>query len=234
MTDDKNSNDSFENNFFERMENAPPNIPPRKLVRSKNDVVITGVCAGIASYLKIESANIRLIAILSLLLGGWSLIIYLLLTVLIPQEKLLHGITDEELNDMRKENIKVIISGILMLIGFYYALQEIGLGNNVGLFMFPNSFMAPVAALFLGAYLIARKRFSGYTSYVLAAKDFSRSREQKLFMGVCGGLADYLGIDAGTIRIMFAIFSALTLGLFAVVYIIFALNTKYENVNSDE
>lgn len=46
-------------------------------------------------------------------------------------------------------------------------------------------------------------------------KKLYRSKENKMLAGVCGGLADYLGIDVSLIRIAFAVGS-----LFACVAVI--------------
>jgi phage shock protein C len=234
MTEDKNPNDSFEDNFFEKMESAPPKIPQRKLFRSKNDVVVAGVCSGIAAYMKVDTANVRLIMILSLLLGGWSVVAYLLFAVFIPPEINPEEMTDEDRDSQRKENFKVLISGLLLLVGFYYSLQKIGYSSTVRLFIFPNTLMIPVISLVAGAYLVSRKRLAKYIGLVYVTEEFFRSRKNRWLLGVCGGLADYIGIDTGTIRIMFVIFSLLTLGLFSIAYIIIVINTNFENITLDE
>ncbi|WP_082582152.1 PspC domain-containing protein [Aeromicrobium sp. Root236] len=51
-------------------------------------------------------------------------------------------------------------------------------------------------------------------------KKLTRSRDDKWFGGVCGGLADYTGMDAGLIRILVAVFSILGFGSVIVAYIV--------------
>ena len=51
-------------------------------------------------------------------------------------------------------------------------------------------------------------------------KKLTRSRDDKWFGGVCGGLADYTGMDASLIRILVAVFSILGFGSVIVAYIV--------------
>ncbi len=57
----------------------------KKLFRDTEDRVIGGVCSGIGHYFDIEPRWIRLVAILSILLGGSGLPIYAILWVIIPK-----------------------------------------------------------------------------------------------------------------------------------------------------
>jgi len=59
----------------------------KRLYRSRNDRVISGVCSGIGTYLKIDPTVIRVVAALLLLVSfGTMIIIYLLLALIIPLE----------------------------------------------------------------------------------------------------------------------------------------------------
>ena len=70
------------------MNKTPPELfPEKKFHRSKNNVVITGTCAGIAEYLNTDPGNIRVIALLTMLFGGWSIVAYLIASILIPADK---------------------------------------------------------------------------------------------------------------------------------------------------
>ena len=58
----------------------------RKLVRPKSGTYIAGVCAALANRFGISAGIVRLIAVLSILLPGPQVIIYVVLWVLIPRE----------------------------------------------------------------------------------------------------------------------------------------------------
>ena len=58
----------------------------KKLRRSRTDRSIAGVCGGLAQFLGIDSTAVRVAMALLVLFGGMSLIIYLLMWLLIPEE----------------------------------------------------------------------------------------------------------------------------------------------------
>ena len=51
-----------------------------RLYRSSDDVVIAGVCAGVADYLGLPSGKVRLV-----LVGGLSIWVYILLWIVVPK-----------------------------------------------------------------------------------------------------------------------------------------------------
>jgi phage shock protein C len=54
-----------------------------RLYRSSDDVVIAGVCAGVADYLGLPSGKVRLG--LLVLVGGLSIWVYILLWIVVPK-----------------------------------------------------------------------------------------------------------------------------------------------------
>lgn len=58
---------------------------PKRLFRSRTDRKLGGVCAGIASYFGVDPTVVRLATVL-LTLTGMSIIIYIVLWVVIPEE----------------------------------------------------------------------------------------------------------------------------------------------------
>lgn len=58
----------------------------KKLRRSRTDRKISGVCGGLAQFLGIDSTAVRVAMALLTLLGGMSLIVYLVMWLLIPEE----------------------------------------------------------------------------------------------------------------------------------------------------
>ncbi len=235
MIEEQNPNDPLEENFFEKMENSQPNFPVKRLERSKTNVMLTGVCAGIANYFNADVANVRLIALLSLLLGGWSAVVYLLIAALLPSELKPKELSADELQSIRKENFKILVGGILILAGFYFALQKIGFSDGGRIFIFPNTFVMPIFSVVFGIYLlISKKEPETEIEHNSITTNFKRTREQRILTGVCGGMANYLNSDTASIRIIFLILTLLTLGLFAIVYIIISILTPMESTVSNE
>ena len=59
----------------------------RKLLRSKKERMIGGVCSGLAIYLNVDPTIIRLVFVLStLLLFQWLALVYVLMLIIIPEE----------------------------------------------------------------------------------------------------------------------------------------------------
>lgn len=59
----------------------------RSLKRSLSERVIAGVCGGIAAYLKIDPVVVRLVFVLLVLLGGGGLLAYIILWIVLPEDK---------------------------------------------------------------------------------------------------------------------------------------------------
>ena len=57
----------------------------RRLYRSDDDRVIAGICGGLGEYFSIDPVLIRLLWIVSIMLGGGGIIVYLLGWLLIPR-----------------------------------------------------------------------------------------------------------------------------------------------------
>ncbi|MBR5132326.1 MAG: PspC domain-containing protein [Alistipes sp.] len=58
----------------------------KKLRRSRTDRSLAGVCGGLAQFLGINSTVVRVVMALLVLSGGMSLIVYLVMWLLIPEE----------------------------------------------------------------------------------------------------------------------------------------------------
>ena len=58
----------------------------KRLIRSRDDKMLFGVCSGLADYLNIDPVIVRLAAVLLTLWNGVGLLIYLALALIMPQE----------------------------------------------------------------------------------------------------------------------------------------------------
>jgi phage shock protein PspC (stress-responsive transcriptional regulator) len=58
----------------------------KRLVRSKTDRQISGVCSGLAQYFNIDASIVRLIFVVATLFGGPGLIAYIILAIVLPEE----------------------------------------------------------------------------------------------------------------------------------------------------
>lgn len=72
----------------------------KKIYRSNDDLIIAGVCSGLADYFGIDSTLMRIIFILLFIGGGSGFLIYLILWLVIPKKG------GKEMKGKREENIK--------------------------------------------------------------------------------------------------------------------------------
>lgn len=61
-------------------------MEPKRLYRSRTNVMLGGVCAGLADYFNMDPTVMRLIFVLLALLGGHGLLLYLILWLVVPQQ----------------------------------------------------------------------------------------------------------------------------------------------------
>lgn len=59
---------------------------PKRLYRSRSDVVIDGVCSGMGDYFNIDPVLIRLIFVALIFAGGIGVILYIICMFIIPKE----------------------------------------------------------------------------------------------------------------------------------------------------
>ena len=64
-----------------------PAAPPKRLLRSKSDRMLGGVCGGVAAYLGIDSTLLRILVVVGTVIGFGSLLLaYIIGWILIPEE----------------------------------------------------------------------------------------------------------------------------------------------------
>lgn len=57
----------------------------KKLYRSRTDKMLAGVCGGIAEYLNIDSTIVRIVFVLFSLGGGFGILAYVALAIIMPE-----------------------------------------------------------------------------------------------------------------------------------------------------
>jgi phage shock protein C len=65
---------------------TPVQQPRRRLYRSRQHRVVAGVCGGIADYLGWSPTSVRLLTLLSFLLPGTQILIYIIMWIVVPNE----------------------------------------------------------------------------------------------------------------------------------------------------
>lgn len=104
----------------------------KKLLRSRNDKVLSGVCGGLAKYLSLDVTILRIVwAILAVSTGGMGLIAYVLAAVIIPQEPLAYEEDIESFGEMDFEKAKeeqekrITYTGLFFIaLGAFFLLKK--------------------------------------------------------------------------------------------------------------
>ncbi|NMB83249.1 MAG: PspC domain-containing protein [Ignavibacteria bacterium] len=219
---------NFPNIFDEKYETEPS--PDRnRLERSQSDVIIAGVCSGIANYFKVDPSIVRLLAILGLFLGIWIVAAYLLLAYLIPFERNPKELSNDELLKQRKTNLRTVISGIMIFSGIYFGFSSLGFFIPWYVLFMNNWLIVSLVAIVFGAFLLERDRGDKEEYKISVVEKYNRMKKGKIILGVCGGIAKYFNnSDVIVVRTIFVITSMLTLGIMIPGYLIIAALTKYE------
>ncbi|GMQ78977.1 MAG: hypothetical protein BMS9Abin02_1526 [Anaerolineae bacterium] len=113
-----------------------------RLMRSTEDKMIAGVCAGIAAYLGVDSVFVRLAFLLLIPASGVGLILYIILMIIMPShEKLnrsgsqIYQDNFDEYSGELSENVKrvqqhpqgrTITAGLLIILGLFLLFINFG------------------------------------------------------------------------------------------------------------
>lgn len=145
----------------------------KKIVRSSTDLIVAGVCGGLADYFQIDSSLVRIIFILLVICGGSGLWIYLILWLIFPQEKEVKTVDREEkvkefasdvkdkarsmakeikLNTKIKKYKRVNIFGVVLIL-----LGGVIIWNQLAPFAIDWNFFWPGLLILIGVLLLFRQ-----------------------------------------------------------------------------
>lgn len=225
------------------------NAAKNTLYRHPTDKLVGGVCGGLADYFGFDPTLVRILwVVMTLVTSGGGFLAYLALWLLLPVGTVQMGQQRPaalELNERSLSRAAIV----LMTLGGLWLLANLGIlpwlwgafWSVLRVFFWP--------ALLIGAgYLLLRSagqrdwrmdwsnvrerwqtRMNGKMPSKTEVKDslnqvkqripLKRSLNNRVFMGVCGGIGQRLGIDANLIRLIWAAFSIGSIGMGVLVYI---------------
>lgn len=70
-----------------RIQAVPEPAPPRRLVRSRSNRRIAGVCGGLAEYAGIDPTVVRLLMVALTFFGGAGPLLYVIACIAVPDER---------------------------------------------------------------------------------------------------------------------------------------------------
>lgn len=142
----------------------------KRLLRSRSDHVIGGVCGGLAKYLAVDVILVRLAFLALALVNGLGILVYLVMWVVVPDEEA-QGLDAEasmraNLDEIRGEARRVgrslrtsmgnerrttVIGGLLILLGVMFLVDQFGL-NLISFRSFWPLFLIVLGVVLLLSY----------------------------------------------------------------------------------
>ncbi len=129
----------------------------KRIYRSRKERIIAGVCGGLAEYLDIDPALVRLIMVILIFANGIGLLLYIIAWFIIPLEPKSQSPEGETLPENKVEVVekdissnrrsRVIVGVVLIIIGLLFLLSEY-------LVWLSWDLIWPVVLILIGIYLI--------------------------------------------------------------------------------
>jgi phage shock protein PspC (stress-responsive transcriptional regulator) len=207
MTEDPNEN------IYESSEQKP-------LRCSIHNRMLFGVCGGLSNYFRINSAIVRLLFLIFLIIQGISSLIYIILAFIIPTESKHSEIFPSDEIRIRYEK-KLLIGWGFILGGIYFLLDYLGFSLVPNLTELLENRITPFILISAGILFITRKNiFNEEIMNTNEPKKLTLSSDNKMIFGICGGIGEYLNVDPTIIRILWVIFLFASFGIALIIYII--------------
>lgn len=210
----------------------------KRLVRTRDDSVLAGVCGGFGQYFNLDSALVRLLWVFFTIFGGSGVLAYLVAVLIIPDESTAKDVTPRRLID--GINDKTILWGVLLvLVGIILFFQHGDFINSIWSHFWNSSINVLIALIIIGVgvYLIYQERQKISTMFGLGSEmPLSLSEKDKQLAGICGGIAESIGMDSTIIRFFWVYGTIMSVGIGLILYFILALviPNKHAEVSRNE
>jgi phage shock protein C len=122
-----------------------PSAPPQRLVRSRSERVVAGVCGGVGRYLGVDPVLLRIAFIVLALANGLGVIAYVVAWVAIPEER--PGQPLAAAPEPRREMGRLVLGGSLVVLGLVLLVDR--LAPNLDELFWPVAVVAVGVAVML-------------------------------------------------------------------------------------
>lgn len=221
--------------------------PP--LYRHPHDRRLAGVCGGLGEYFNIDPVLIRLVWLIAAFsTAGAAIFVYIILWLLLPVGTAATGRQQQAV--VNQQQLRPVAL-FLILLGFMWLLANTGILPSLwdGFRRLMSVLFWPGVLIFLGWLLLSRSGELEGVRQTLKEKrptraaiqsclqslhqhlPLRRSREDRMLLGVCGGLARTLNLDSSIVRLLWVLFSIGSLGVGVGVYVLAAILIPEENVS---
>jgi len=180
--------------------------------------VIDGVCGGVALFAGIDAIWVRVATVALGLAGGIGLVAYLIGMYLFPRDEA----GETAAHPLQRKSSGILLVGALLLgIGIMIVLRLTGVLEYGfwGAWHLAWVVLWPLSLIGGGLLLL----FVYWRETSQGAPALRRSNEDKMLLGVCGGLGRYFKLDPNIVRFLFALVIVLSRGVGLIVYILIGL-----------
>jgi phage shock protein C len=191
----------------------------RKLYRDRESKLLAGVCSGIAKTYDLDVSIIRGLWLLSLL-TGIGLLAYIAAALIIPQTPA-QGKSEDSEGDT--PSVKRILGLVLIGLGIFLFIYEIGLIEYLYYDAISWSFVWGLALILLGIVLLFRPKKDGSDRSNDFWRPVVRPLDERMIFGVCAGLARHFQLETSLLRVFFAVAIISSHGLGLLVYALMAI-----------
>jgi len=220
----------------------------QRLYRSTSNKVFAGVCGGLAEYFDVDPMIIRVLFVLMVLFGGTGIVLYIAAIVIVPKRPYMMpdtGIPAQDLPPAKvRESARNWFGIVLVVLGALLLLSNMDMFHFFDFVEDTFEYILPVLLIILGMAIIYYRQSqpepavpsggeSGTgteTRQGPVYRNYRRSSADKKLFGVCGGLAQYFGIDASLIRMLYVVLCLASFGAGFVLYILIAIVVPYDNI----
>jgi len=222
----------------------------QRLYRSQTNKVFAGVCGGLAEYFDVDPVVLRVLFVLMVLFGGTGIVLYIAAIFIVPKKPFAisepaTGVESVPQSPQNK-NVKNWLGILLVATGVILLLANLDIFHFFNFIEGAFEFIFPVLLIIGGMAVIyyRQSQVENNSSEIKSEtssqpepsyqarsyREFRRSLTDKKLFGVCGGLAQYFGIDSSLIRMLYVVLCLASFGAGFVLYIIIALVVPYESI----
>lgn len=233
-----------------------PGAAPRRLYRSVSDRKLAGVCGGVAEYFGIDSVLVRVLWVISCFFGLFGILAYIVAWAVVPDNPL--GAAAAPPRPVSNTG-RYVLGTILIILGLLWLAERHDLYFLVPWhwddYFVPHwlswGLVFAVILILLGVALVLRGTSSReepirtinteptpYANFTptgearMKQRILTRSINDRMIGGVCGGIAEYFNLDPSLVRVgwvLLTFFSGFFLGVIAyVVLMVVVPEQKHE------
>lgn len=211
----------------------------KKLVRSRRHRVLFGVCGGLAEYLGVSVALVRIV-VLVLAFVGSGIVLYIAGMIIMPEESSQEipvgqpGSAPPAAPTQNSANSITMGVGLLLVcIGTLVLVDRMDLFNLHAFWHILRNVLVPVLIILFGIAVLMRRGRNQAPPIAaapppleqtpVAGGQWYRARYDRRLFGVCAGIAHAMNVDPTVIRLAWVLLSIHSFGFGMIVYLILAL-----------